>query len=196
MKRFTAIAAAAAALFAFGVLSLTRAAEEAVKKDPETRIKAALAKLPDSDRKLVETQRYCAVETQSRLGSMGAPVKLEVGGKFVFLCCAGCEEAALADSKATVASADKLKKVTAALGKLSEKDRAVAERQRFCPVTEESRLGSMGTPIRIEIAGKPVFLCCEGCRDSALEDPSGTLKKAEQLGKAKATNKKVIGLVI
>jgi hypothetical protein len=121
---------------------------------------------------------------------MGTPVKLEIGGKPVFLCCAGCKEAALADPKATLTRAEKLKKITAALGKLSEKDRTVAEQQRFCAVMDDSRLGSMGTPVQIEINGKMVFLCCEGCRETALEDPTATLKKVEQLKKPKASDKK------
>jgi hypothetical protein len=49
----------------------------------------------------------------------------------------------------------------------------------------------MGTPVRIEIKGKPVFLCCKGCREDALADPDATLKKVEQLKKSKtAENKK------
>jgi hypothetical protein len=43
------------------------------------------------------------------------------------------------------------------------------------------RLGSMGTPVKVVISGKPVFLCCEGCREKALADPDGTLAKAEKL---------------
>ena len=29
----------------------------------------------------------------------------------------------------------------------------------------------MGTPIKIDVKGRPVFICCEGCRDSLLEEP-------------------------
>jgi hypothetical protein len=39
----------------------------------------------------------------------------------------------------------------------------------------------MGTPVRLEIQGKAVFLCCEGCREAAEADPEGTLKKAATL---------------
>jgi hypothetical protein len=192
MKRLTKVSALALAWLMLGGLSQLPAADESAraKKNPEAKIKAALAKLTDTDRKLAEAQRYCATESENRLGSMGTPVKLEIGGKAVFLCCAGCKDSALTDPKATLASSEKLKKMTAALGKLNEKDRALAERQRFCPVMEGSRLGSMGTPVRIEIAGKLVFLCCEGCRDTALEDPNATLKKAEELGKPKTADKK------
>jgi hypothetical protein len=171
-----------------------RAGDEAPTKkvkeqDPEARIKDALAKLSEVDRNLVEAQRYCPIQTEMRLGSMGPPVKLEVSGKPVFLCCAACREDALADPKATLASAEKLKKVTAALGKLKPADRAIAEKQRLCPMMEDSRLGSMGTPVRIEIKGQPVFLCCEGCREDALADPTATLKKATELSKPKKEEK-------
>jgi Cu(I)/Ag(I) efflux system membrane fusion protein len=58
----------------------------------------------------------------------------------------------------------------AALAELSEEDRRLAENQRICPVTEMA-LGSMGRPIKIDVNGMPVFICCEGCRESLLEEP-------------------------
>jgi hypothetical protein len=54
--------------------------------------------------------------------------------------------------------------VRAALAKLSPEDRAAAEAQKTCPVTDEL-LGSMGTPIKVTIEGRDVFVCCEGCID-------------------------------
>lgn len=183
MNRLLTFSVLAFVSLALGGLSRLPAADEsgAPKKDPDAKIKAALAKLPDSQRKMAEAQRFCATKPENRLGSMGTPAKVEVGGKVVFLCCAGCKHEALTDPKATLASAEKLKKITAALGKLAEKDRTLAEQQRFCAVMGESRLGSMGTPVKIEIKGQTVFLCCDGCRETALEDPSATLKKADRL---------------
>jgi hypothetical protein len=49
-----------------------------------------------------------------------------------------------------------------ALAKLSPADRALAERQKVCPVTGLP-LGSMGPPPRVVVKGKTVFICCEGC---------------------------------
>jgi hypothetical protein len=72
-------------------------------------VKAALAKLPPEDRKLAEAQRWCAVQTDKLLGSMGKPVKLMVKGKPVFLCCAGCEDEAREDPDRTLATVEKLK---------------------------------------------------------------------------------------
>src|SRR5579863_10121200 len=67
-----------------------------------------------------------------------------------------------------------------ALAKLSDADRKLAVEQRFCPVLRDSRLGSMGTPIKLTIGGRPVFICCEGCQKRALADPQATLKALER----------------
>jgi len=72
-------------------------------------VKATLAKLGDSDRPLAESQRFCAVQTHERLGSMGVPLKLDVQGKPVFVCCKGCERKALSDPHATLARVEQLK---------------------------------------------------------------------------------------
>ena len=60
--------------------------------------------------------------------------------------------------------------VIAALSKLSTQDRGLAESQRICPVTM-TLLGSMGTPKKVDVNGTQVFICCEGCRESLLDDP-------------------------
>ncbi|MDB5309959.1 MAG: hypothetical protein JWO38_4161 [Gemmataceae bacterium] len=62
------------------------------------------------------------------------------------------------------------KAVAAGLDKLSPADRKAAEAQKFCAVQDTIRLGSMGTPVKVTVNGKDVFLCCEGCRDAALKD--------------------------
>ena len=51
----------------------------------------------------------------------------------------------------------------AGLAKLSPEDRRLAEAQGYCAVQEDSRLGSMGTPVKLLLKGQPVFLCCRGC---------------------------------
>jgi hypothetical protein len=77
--------------------------------DKEAKIKASLDKLDPADRKLAEGQKYCAVETENRLGSMGKPIKILVKDQPVFLCCKGCEKRALKDPDKTLASVKKLK---------------------------------------------------------------------------------------
>jgi multidrug efflux pump subunit AcrA (membrane-fusion protein) len=169
----------------------------------EKKVKAELAKLGTEDRRLAQAQKFCPVLTGNRLGSMGPPVKISVGGKPVFLCCGSCEAKAKADPAKTLKTVEGLKKkarsapppapqpspkpdpeVKANLAKLGAADRPLAEAQKFCPETGKL-LGSMGKPVKEMIQGKPVFLCCEGCRSGALKNPKKTLEKVEQL-KAKA----------
>jgi hypothetical protein len=87
-------------------------------KDDKAEAEEGLAKLSPEDRKLAEAQGYCAVNTDDRLGSMGKPIKLEVKGEPVFLCCGGCKKEALADPDKTLAKVKELKaKVRGAAGK-------------------------------------------------------------------------------
>ena len=146
----------------------------------DAKIDAVLAGLSDDDRKLATQQHWCPV-LDSRLGSMGLPVKLTLDGQTVLLCCASCKEEAKADVKATLDKVKQLKKINAALSKLSPADRKLAEAQKFCAVEDGSRLGSMGTPAKIMLEGKPVFLCCEGCDEAARQEPAKTLAKVKQL---------------
>jgi|SRR5215469_10840080 len=147
----------------------------------EAEIKEALAELPAADRTAAEAQRYCPVMQDHRLGSMGAPVKVAVDGQAVFVCCKSCSKKAQADPKATLATVKKLKKVAAALTKLSPEDLKLAEAQRFCAVEEENLLGSMGKPVKLLIEGQPVFLCCAGCQAAAKAEPKKTLAKVKEL---------------
>lgn len=66
--------------------------------------------------------------------------------------------------------------VARALQKLPPADRALAARQKVCPVTGEP-LGSMGVPKRVVVQGKVVFLCCDGCEDELREHPEKYLSK-------------------
>jgi membrane fusion protein, copper/silver efflux system len=172
--------------------------------DAEAEIQAELAKLSESDRKAAIKQRFCVVLGDSRLGSMGAPEKLTIDGKTVFVCCDGCKEEALADPQRTLAKWTALqaappatssptsgtskesddaeeKKITTALAKLSKADQAIASAQKYCVVLQENRLGSMGTPVKVMIEGQPVFLCCSGCKKKALADAKASLSKAAEL---------------
>jgi len=83
-----------------------------------SRIERNLAKLSPADRKLADEQRFCAVETENRLGEMGVPVKITIKGQPVFLCCKGCRKIAEDDPQRTLGIVQKLKAATAAeLGK-------------------------------------------------------------------------------
>jgi membrane fusion protein, copper/silver efflux system len=179
-------------------------------EDPDATIEAALASLSPEDRRLAETQRFCPVLPDNRLGSMGPPIKVMIEGRPVFLCCSSCKEKALANPQATLESLDNLQRdddeaapmddmpetppppaaaddavdeeaIQGALDELAPEDRKLAEAQRYCAVLDGSRLGSMGSPIKLFIDGQPVFICCEGCREKAIADPQATLERAKHL---------------
>jgi len=83
--------------------------------------------------------------------------------------------------------ADENSTIAANLAKLSPEDRKLAESQKFC-VEEDNPLGAMGVPVKIMLKDQPVFLCCQGCVEKALEDPDKTLAKVKEL-KAKNAKK-------
>ena len=193
-------------------------------EDPK--IAAAIAKLPPEDRALAKKQRICPV-ADFALGSMGTPIKVDVNGTPVFICCGGCRESLLeepdkylGEARGTPATEDSPKDVSQAnapqmdippigamqmlepqtelpqmqtpgangdeavaiakaLTTLSSADRSLAERQRVCPVTDMP-LGSMGTPIKVSVNGRLVFICCEGCRERLLAEPVKYLAKLPQ----------------
>jgi membrane fusion protein, copper/silver efflux system len=64
----------------------------------------------------------------------------------------------------------------AALDTLGVVDRALAGRQKTCPVTGLA-LGSMGTPEREVVSGRVVLLCCGGCRSKLLAEPAKYLAR-------------------
>ena len=68
-----------------------------------------------------------------------------------------------------------------ALAQLSPADRQLALAQQYCPVMAESRLGEMGPPIKLDIQGQTVFICCKGCQSKALREADQTLAKVAQL---------------
>lgn len=176
--------------------------------DPDAKIEAALASLSPEDRRTAESQKFCPILKNNRLGSMGVPVKLDVAGQTVFVCCEGCKEQAMEEPEKTLAQlaktrgekgavGDTAKSVTpaapkpakkdpdarikAALAKLPPENRKLAEAQRFCAVLEDSRLGSMGTPVKLTIGGETVFVCCAGCTEDAQADAKRTLDKLKEL---------------
>ena len=164
-------------------------AATAPPQDKEAKIKASLAQLDPADRKLAEEQKYCAVETENRLGSMGKPVKVTIKDQPVFLCCKGCEKKALADPDKTLARVEELQ-IRVALERLDPADRKLAEEQKFCAAEPENRLGSMGKPIKVMVKDQPVFICCKGCEKAVKADPDRTLATVKKLKAANADKKK------
>jgi hypothetical protein len=81
----------------------------AQEQGKQAKVKANLAKLSQEDRQLAEEQKWCAIEDDHLLGSMGKPYKVMVKGQPVFLCCKGCEKEAKAEPDKTLAKVKELK---------------------------------------------------------------------------------------
>ena len=69
-----------------------------------------------------------------------------------------------------------LTKVKLNLAKLSEEDRKLAEGQKTCPVGGEL-LGFMGKPIKLDVDGTAIFICCRGCEKEVMENKEEFLAK-------------------
>ncbi|MFO1063591.1 MAG: heavy metal-binding domain-containing protein [Pirellulales bacterium] len=72
---------------------------------------------------------------------------------------------------------------------LSEPDRAIVALQKICPVTE-AELGSMGTPIFVEVLGRRVALCCGSCRGRIQNDPEKYLQRIPSTSAPASSDKK------
>jgi hypothetical protein len=93
------------------IASETKSSDKPAGGDREAKIKANLAKLSPEDRQAAEEQKYCAVEEDNRLGSMGAPIKVMIKDKPVFLCCKGCVKNAKSHPDETLAKVEELKEM-------------------------------------------------------------------------------------
>ena len=82
---------------------------KAITQKPADEVATVRGKLSPEDRALVEAQEWCVVSTDERLGSMGPPIKLDIKGQSVFVCCSGCKKKAEANTDKTLAKVEELK---------------------------------------------------------------------------------------
>lgn len=73
-------------------------------------------------------------------------------------------------------------------------DKQLAEVQGYCPVMADTKLGEMGAPVKFMVKDKDgkeeeVFVCCKGCKRTALANPDKTLAKVAELKAAVATKR-------
>jgi hypothetical protein len=58
-------------------------------------------------------------------------------------------------------------------------DRAALYDQAVCPV-EDRRLGATGTPWKVPVGDRAVFVCCEECARDVLADPAAFVADASR----------------
>jgi YHS domain-containing protein len=59
-------------------------------------------------------------------------------------------------------------------------DQAAIRAHRVCAVAG-SRLGGMGTPVKVTLNGQSLFLCCKGCLGKVEKNPEHYFAKAAEL---------------
>ena len=79
----------------------TGAVRPSTPEDKDYKITAALDKLPPADRALAMSQKFCPI-AEEPLGSMGVPIKVMINGTPIFVCCSGCDKAALKNPEETL----------------------------------------------------------------------------------------------
>jgi YHS domain-containing protein len=134
-----------------------------------------------SDAVLISLQGVCPVSGQ-KLGSMGATPKVVVNGKPLFICCAGCKSKVESSPDQYLAKfyGAKGEEVRPGVFKATLADTKAIAAQKVCPVMDEP-LGGMGTPLKVDVKGKAVFICCAGCAKKLAAESD---KYLQQLAKA------------
>ncbi|TWT51408.1 Archaeal TRASH domain protein [Rubripirellula amarantea] len=128
-----------------------------------------VATVPASEQQLaaaaIGRQKICPVSGKP-LGSMGDPVAVDVNGQKLYVCCAGCVNAVKSDPAKYAAGRPQITVTTA-----TQADAAAIAAQKVCPVMDEP-LGGMGTPIKVMVGDKPIYLCCKGCIKKIQAEPA------------------------
>ena len=108
----------------------------------------------DSDLLQIAVQKICPVSGQD-LGTMGEPIKVQVGEQTVFLCCQGCQS----------------KQIKSEHWQTIQTRQAKA--QGICPIMEKEVDASMQATT---VAGYPIFVCCPPCIPKIQAAPEKSLE--------------------
>jgi hypothetical protein len=121
------------------------------------------------------------------------------GIAFAIICAAGCSDSSkdtAADSSAVSNEQEAMhdhdhdhgdhshgseaEEIEKALAGFADGDRESVLAQKICLVGGEP-LGSMGAPEKVDVNGTTIWICCEGCRETLLEDSEKYLAQLEQV---------------
>lgn len=138
-----------------------------------------VATVPASEKQLaaaaIARQKICPVSSKP-LGSMGDPVSVDVNGQKLFVCCAGCVDAVKSNPTKYATGRPQI-----TVTKATQADADAIAAQQACPVMDEP-LGSMGTPVKVMVGDKPIYLCCKGCIKKVKAEPATYLAMVESDG--------------
>jgi Cu(I)/Ag(I) efflux system membrane fusion protein len=137
-------------------------------KTPEFQTRARAVPSSGVEGRLVsltaEQQKTCPV-TNLKLGSMGDPVPVEIGGRKIWTCCDSCPP------KLKANPAKYLAKLGSPASPPDTGKVLTVEEQKICPVTG-AKLGSMGDPVLAEVEGRKVWTCCAACPPKLKAEPA------------------------
>jgi hypothetical protein len=104
-------------------------------------------------------QEICPV-SGGKLGSMGEPIKVQVGQESVFLCCKGCVNQQIKPEHWATIHAN------------------YAKAQRICPVMKKDLPKN---PKWTFVEGQIVYICCPGCDKKIAADQQTYLRAIDEL---------------
>ncbi|MEM7475354.1 MAG: hypothetical protein AAF483_10210 [Planctomycetota bacterium] len=139
-------------------------------------------KMEAGDELMISLQKTCPV-TGKALGAMGKPPKVVVDGKPFFVCCAPCIQQLEAKKSEYLPKyyEAKGKEIRTGVFEATLADAEAILAQGKCPVMKK-KLGGMGTPQKVKVKDKAVYICCLGCARRLRSDPDKYLAFIDQQG--------------
>jgi hypothetical protein len=107
----------------------------------------------------IAVQEICPISGQ-KLGSMGEPVKVQVGEEIVFLCCKGCIQQKIKPEHWAKIHAN------------------CAKAQRICPVMKHELPKKPKWTI---VEGEVIYVCCPPCIEKTAAEPQEYLLAVDEL---------------
>ena len=147
------------------VLSWNQAAERMFGYTADEMIGTSIRRIIPDDRQSEEDAVLAAIRAGRRVEHFET-IRLGKGGRLVSI---SLSVSPILNADGVVVGASKIARDIS--------DRKLAEQQRYCPILENSLLGSMGVPVKVIVDGQSVFVCCPACVESAKENPSETGRK-------------------
>lgn len=118
--------------------------------------------LSKRDQLRIAVQGICPI-SGGQLGSMGTPIKVQVGQETVYLCCKGCLQKQINPQHWATIHAN------------------FAKAQRICPVMKHELPKNAKWTI---VQGQVVYVCCPPCTKKIAADPETYLRKIDELYEA------------
>lgn len=98
-------------------------------------------------------------------GKINTSSFVDVDGQRIYLCCQGCEKAIKADPEKYIK-------------KMAENGEKPALLQTTCPVMG----GKIKKTSYVDVKGKRIYMCCDGCSGAIKADPDKYIEKLEKEG--------------